>query len=874
MNAFFLFQTGRMLIVLVCLLAVGNLLAYRRITANPARKWQKWMVWIGLAGATVALLAIIALHYWRIPRGLSAQYYANSTWTEDRAIELDRYFEADGVGKRVDRFIDFNPNDFNDRYPFSGKPFTVKWEGWLHVPADGMRVSVHSNFDSWLSIDGALRERRVNSPNALDIGAPEARPYLGKKGWSFDEQAEDGGTTFAWAANDDVEVILGVDEVAEYELSFRCLPFAFPGSQPQQVRVAIEKKEIGAISLSEGWQTYTMPISAALIEQVKTGSLRIVFTFSSVAKPADVIVGSNDARELAAAFDKIELRRRTPVLSSHPLLPNTALAPGIHAICLEAKSLFANPCIQLRAEFSAEGAVRPLPEDLLFPVHLSREALASDLPKDRMRLNALEIFEILTILLLAGALGSAAIPFVRQPRTWISRDALVVGGICLCAFVIRLLFIVEMKRIDSNFYILPDGTDHQNYWFFARGFLRGYWPSLTREPFFQAPMISFYFIACSLLFGESMTGIRVATACLATLSVGFTFLLARRVFGRAEAYLAAILCACNGALIFYDTSLLLEPLLIFLSLLALWLMLQYQETLSRSTTFMLGIVIGLIFLTRSTFALFLPFFMVWMLSWHTGTLKKAAGHFAVMCLLAFFVILPVSIRNYYSRPSHPLVLLNTNGGVTFWIGNNASSSGMYAWSAQLQVETQKRMRALGTSYVDEVIRFVKEQPMAYLRLEMKKFKLFWRGYEIGNNIPYYIFRYTSRLLRLPWINFLLIAPLGIIGMCLTFRQWKEAFLLYGYVFAQMMATLLFFALARYRLPVVHVLTMFAAVAVWRGMESLRRKQWGTAAVMVLAFVVLYVALNYPDAARFYKINMGSPMPLSRLLRYWDLFYTW
>ena len=188
MNAFFLFQTGRMLIVLVCLLAVGNLLAYRRITANPA---QKWMVWIGLAGAAVALLAIIALHYWRIPRGLSAQYYANSTWTEDRAIELDRYFEADGIGKRVDRFIDFNPNDFNDRYTFSGKPFTVKWDGWLHVPADGMRVSVHSNFDSWLSIDGALRERRVNSPNALDIGAPEARPYLGKKGWSFDEQAEE-----------------------------------------------------------------------------------------------------------------------------------------------------------------------------------------------------------------------------------------------------------------------------------------------------------------------------------------------------------------------------------------------------------------------------------------------------------------------------------------------------------------------------------------------------------------------------------------------------------------------------------------------------------------------------------------------------------
>ena len=871
MNAFFLFQTGRRLIVLVCLLAVGNLLAYRRITANPARKW---VAWIGLAGATVALFAIIALHYWRIPRGLSAQYYANSTWTEDRAIELGRYFEADGVGKRVDRFIDFNPNDFNDRYPFSGKPFTVKWEGWLHVPADGMRISVHSSFDSWLSIDGALRERRVNSPNALDIGAPEARPYLGKKGWSFDERTGDGATTFAWAANDDVEVILGIDEVAEYELSFRCLPFAFQGSQPQQVRVAINKKEIGAISLSEGWQTYTMPISAALIEQVKTGSLRIVFTFSSVAKPADVIVGSNDARELAAAFDKIELRRVSPASSSSAPAPNDALAPGIHAIRLEAKSLTANPFMQLRFEAVEGVAAQVIPEDALFPATLSRESLADDLPKDRLFLSGLVIFEVLTLLLLAGLFGHAAVPYLRRPRAWLSRDALIIGGVCVLAFSIRLLFIFEMRRIDPNFYVLPDGTDHQTYWFFARGFLRGYWPSLTHEPFFQAPLISFYFIACSLLLGENMMGIRIVTACLATMSVGFAFFIARRVFGRAEAFLTAILCACNGVLIFYDTSFLLEPLFIFFNLFALWLMLQYQERLARSTTITLGIVIGFILLTRSTIVLVMPFLFVWMLLWQAGTLKKIAGHFLMVCLLALLVILPVSIRNYYSTPTHPKVLLNTNGGITFWIGNNTSSNASYGWSSVLQAETQKRMKALGASYVDEVARFIQEQPMAYLRLEMKKFKLFWRGYEIANNIPYYIFRSLSRILGLPWINFLLIAPLGLIGMCLSWRRWKEVFLLYGYVFVQLLTTLLFFALARYRLPVVHVLTIFAAVAFWRGIESIRRKQWGTAAVMVLAFVVLYVALNYPDAARFYKINMGSPMPLSRLLRYWYLFYTW
>lgn len=872
MNAFFLFQTGRMLIVLVCLLAVGNLLAYRRIAANPTRKW---MVWIGLAGAAVALLAIIALHYWRIPRGLSAQYYANSTWTEDRAIELDRYFEADGLGKRIDRFIDFNPNDFNDRYPFSGKPFTVKWEGWLHVPADGMRVSVHSNFDSWLSIDGALQERRVNSPNALDIGAPEARPYLGKKGWSFDEQTEDGATTFAWAANDDVEVILGIDEVAEYELSFRCLPFSLPGREPQQVRVAIDKKEIGAISLSEGWQTYTMPISAALIEHVKTGSLRIVFTFSYVAKPVDVIVGSNDARKLAAAFDKIELRRRTPVLSGNPLLPNTALAPGIHAIRLEAKSLFANPFIQLCAESSTGGAVRPLPEDLLFPAHLSRELLASDLPKDRMRLNALEIFEILTILVLAGALGSAAIPFVRQPRQWLSREALAIGGICLFAFSIRFILIFEMKQVDPNFDILPNGSDQLSYLFFARGIWRGYWPLLSHEPFYFNVLIAFYNAFCFMLFGENLFTLRTVTACMSTASIFVVYLITRRTFNHMVAYIAAALCCCNGVMILFDTSVLVAPLKNFLGLLSLWLLLKLKDDLSWRIRIFLGIFIGLDILSRATTFLFLPFAGLWMLLSLSGTFTRKIAHISVVFGMMFLTILPVTIRNYFSNPQHPFALVSSgNFGFTLWIGNNPSSNGAYNYSNQLFQETCKRLRQTGGTLVDEVLRYIKEHPKAYLQLELTKLKFFWGGHEIGNLINYHWDRQHLRTLQIPWINFTLLGPLSLMGMIVAIKTWRNSLLLYGFVGFQMGLLLLFWVLSRYRILAVPVLSIFAAYLIQYVGQMIRTRRWRMVSMIIVGFLFCYVFLNYSWAAQLYEFDHGEPMPLSRLWRYWDLFYTW
>lgn len=870
MNMLFSFQTARMLAVILFLFGGGSLFAYRQIATSQLRKR---LVWFGIGGALLSVILTMAIHVWGIPRGLSAQYFPNATWTVDPSIELVRYFESDGTGRRTDRFIDFNPNDFNNRYPFSGKTFTVKWEGFLYLPKAGTQISIDSNFDSWLFIDDTLTEFRLAAPHAIDIGAPAARPYL-KKGWSFDESRKERQLNFAWAVNDDAHVMLGIQAVADYELSFRCTPFSYPGSSPQKVSVFLEGRQIGDLSLKDGWETYTLSVPSAVIEKLGTGSVNVMLRFSRVTKPSDVIAGSGDTRALAAAFDTIELRQVSPSVASHLLLPNNTLASGVHKIAIHAKSSLANPFIRLIGLKGNQPRSNLITEDDLFPAQMSQESLLNGVARERLLLKGLIVFESIILLLWFGVLADGMWMYMRQPQKWLSADHIAIAAICGFAFLIRLFFIFEMKKIDPNFLILPDGTDHLNYLFFARGFLRGYWPALTHEPFFQAPMISFYFIFCSWLLGEGMTKIRLMTALLSSLSVLFTFLIARRVFNRPVAYIAAILCACNGVLIFYDTSFLLEPLFIFFNLTALWLMLNYKAQLSLSTTIPVGIIVGLTMLTRSTIVLLLPFLLVWMLLWHARAIKKISGHFLMIGLFALLVILPVSIRNYYSRPSHPLVLMNTNGGITFWIGNNASSTGEYAWSSQLEAKTKMRMKTDGTSYADEVLRFVKEQPLQYLQLELKKLKYFWRGYEIGNNIPYYVFRQLSSILKLPWLNFVLIGPLGLIGMILAFRRWREAFLLYGYVCVQLLATLLFFALARYRLPVVPVLSIFAAYTLWRCFESLRQKKWGVCIGIFCAFVVFYLVFHYPDAARFYEQHQGSPMPLSRLLRYWDVFYTW
>jgi hypothetical protein len=150
--------------------------------------------------------------------------------------------------------------------------------------------------------------------------------------------------------------------------------------------------------------------------------------------------------------------------------------------------------------------------------------------------------------------------------------------------------------------------------------------------------------------------------------------------------------------------------------------------------------------------------------------------------------------------------------------------------------------------------------------------MFWRGYEIGNLLPYYIFRNSSKILKFPWLNFVIIGPLGLMGMALAIPRWKRLFMLYGMVCVHLATALLFFVLARYRLPVVPVLSIFAAYALCVFWQFLRSRRFLYALLLVVVFAGLTVMLNYPYAAQRYADHYHTEMPLINMLRYWDLFH--
>lgn len=852
------FQTDRMLTVLAVVTVIIAVVAVNVMTASKQRQWLLSLLVASLllGGLTAALYAL------RIPRGLSGHYFSNARWQDDENEQFVRYFALNTPGRRVDRFIDFNPNDFNNLY--SDQPFSIQWQGALLLPHDDYQVQTTSNFGTWLYLDDQV----IEGSHELDFGTPEGRMYL-REGWSYDEVwNHDPSQTFVWSVGRSSEFYLGVDELTDYVLEFRCIPFANPERPTPSLTITVNGVELETVALQDDWASYAVAVPGSALEGKAPGFFRVILSYPHASNPSETAARRQDARDLAAAFDFARLRKRQSAAAGVPRQNVPQFRKGMHSITLKAlQNTYNNPYIQLR--WAQTG--RLVAEDFVFPGTQPIEQIQRKLAGERLLLATCIVLKAIFILTLIVLLGRRIGPDILRNIVNHKKEYGILCLLVVGACVIRLLFLYERWSSDPSFSILPQGTDQLNYVFFARGFLRGYWPGLSHEPFYFGPLISFYFIVCSMLFGESLLIVRLITTILASVSIWFLYAIATKTFSRPVAYLAAGLCAVNGVLMFYDTTILIAPLITVLNIIALWLFHCLKEKPSYLKAVGAGVTLGLSVLARSNMLLFLPVLLVWIMAFFQGKIWRRIGWFALVCLAMGLTILPVTIRNYYAWYKHEFVLTTSGGGINLWIGNHPAATGTYYGFGSVLQETRERMKAQGTTYRDEVLHFIVTSPKQYAALLYRKFRMFWRGYEIGNLLPYYLFRVNSKVLRLPWLNFVLIGPLGITGMVLAARRWKQGFLLYAYVGVQMFTNVAFFTLARYRVPVVPVLSVFAAFTLYDWGVCFRKKRWWRFMVGVGLFVGLYVLLNYPYAADLYHSQHGEAMPFWRVLRYWDLF---
>jgi tetratricopeptide (TPR) repeat protein len=238
------------------------------------------------------------------------------------------------------------------------------------------------------------------------------------------------------------------------------------------------------------------------------------------------------------------------------------------------------------------------------------------------------------------------------------------------------------------------------------------------------------------------------------------------------------------------------------------------------------------------------------------------------------------------------VLLNSMGGPNFYMGNQREADG--TWQVpdlgsrvradnpdemQRQFEaTAERIskRELAPSEISAFwmargIGEIRADPLRWVRLELRKLGLHFNAYEVWNIRAFELSQASSWVLQLPLATMGFVAPLGLLGLLLTRERWRELVALYGVIAVYLLASLLFFVLARYRLPGVIVFVPFAAFALVRGFDAVRAKQgrWLVGACAALAVLVALVHLPLESSeGRMHMAwyNLGNQY---RELERWD-----
>jgi len=235
-------------------------------------------------------------------------------------------------------------------------------------------------------------------------------------------------------------------------------------------------------------------------------------------------------------------------------------------------------------------------------------------------------------------------------------------------------------------------------------------------------------------------------------------------------------------------------------------------------------------------------------------------------------ILPVTLYNRIYGDDW--VLIASQGGVNFFIGNHAQSDGKtsvaYAppvwrepqgyvdnvwWSSKLWAEHDLgrplRDSEVSAFWYQRARDFWRASPGQALALTLRKVYYFLNGFELESNRSLYLDRlYSPVAAALVWelpygpaFPLGIILPLALVGMCIPAEQRRRAWLLRCCTLAYALTVIAFFVTGRFRIPVIPLFALFAGHALIQFYHAWRSKRRAFVRRAAFSFVVLAVFCN-------------------------------
>lgn len=311
--------------------------------------------------------------------------------------------------------------------------------------------------------------------------------------------------------------------------------------------------------------------------------------------------------------------------------------------------------------------------------------------------------------------------------------------------------------------------------------------------------------------GDRPRAVLYVQALLSCATALLLYAAGRKRFGTNAGLLMSAVWMFYPAALVYGALFLTETLFLFLwaAALVLYDRLEANGFALRQAA-LLGVVIGLVMLTRAAGAALLAAVVIYV------TLIRFERPARERWRAAAVVLLPWMLRNAAAVGGFSL---NTNGGINLLIGNNPHARGSYYFAGE--VADMLPPAAAGEVVRDRAgqtlaRRFMREHPVAALKLLPRKFAHLWAT-DMSMLVHYHPPEgYTSvsaRLRSLPvWqlaaagLPYILLALAGIAGFYLV-RQFPSRGFFILQIFFVVLASLLTYGMPRYHLPAMLPLTV-------------------------------------------------------------------
>jgi len=429
------------------------------------------------------------------------------------------------------------------------------------------------------------------------------------------------------------------------------------------------------------------------------------------------------------------------------------------------------------------------------------------------------------------------------------RKALLVPAVIfLVAFGVRIINLEIIK--DNPFYNHPimDEEYHDGW---AQEIAAG--RLFKNVPFYRTPAYPYFLGLIYALFGHGYYMPRLIGIIIGSLSCVLIYLIGKEVFSHKVGLTASLLASFYSMFLYYDTMLLTVYLEIFFCLLSFLLMLRWMKHKSRLNIIGVGFFVGLASITRPNFSILIPLFAIyiWILL-KKETFKKIMHHIGLLIFGIVPTIATVMLINILIGKD--LVVVAWNGGVNFYLGNNSSASG---WSATapdfdatwwggykdaIVIAERDLGRSLKPSQISNYwfrrgLTYIFSSPFAWLGLMIRKFYFLFNSYELSNNQSIMAFKKFSPLLQIPVLNFGTVLAFAIWGIICAIRSKKTEMIIYLMI-PYAISIVIFFVCARYRMPLVPFLLIFASYAIFWIINEFKQKRWRSVVLSVITITAV------------------------------------